>query len=86
MDTFLADDVDGARPYYYFFCALAELNNSWGSSKTWAAVALFGCAYSLFALIGSGVEVALWGGALMAAGCPSIFYCARAKPARSLSA
>ncbi len=58
---------------YYFFCALAEVKHSWRASKTWTAVAVFGCAYSLFALLGSGIEVALWGGALMAAGVPLYF-------------
>jgi APA family basic amino acid/polyamine antiporter len=55
---------------YYFFCALAEVKHSWRSSKTWTAVAVFGCAYSLFALLGSGLEVTVWGSALMAAGVP----------------
>lgn len=58
---------------YYFFCALAEVRHSLRSSPLWTAIAVFGCAYSLFALLGSGIEVTLWGGALMAAGVPLYF-------------
>jgi len=69
---------------YYFFCALAELKHSWASSKPWAALALFACAYSLFALIGSGVEVSLWGSALMAAGVP-LYFILRPRKAGALT-
>ncbi len=69
---------------YYFFCALAELKHSWASSKTWAAVSLFACAYSLFALIGSGLEVSLWGAALMAVGVP-LYFILRPRKAGALT-
>src|SRR5262249_37008385 len=70
---------------YYLFSALAELKNTWRSARGWTAIALFAVAYSLFAMIGSGLEILLWGGVLMAAGVPFYFLLRRkkaAKPAR----
>lgn len=60
---------------YYFVCALAELRHSWRSARRWAAVALIGLAYSVFAMFGSGMEVLLWGLALTAASAPLYFLC-----------
>ncbi|MEZ5956289.1 MAG: amino acid permease [Hyphomonadaceae bacterium] len=58
---------------YYVVVALAELRHSWRSAKGWAAIAVVGIAYSLFAAFGSGLEVLFWGIALMAAGVPLYF-------------
>ncbi|MEZ5994658.1 MAG: amino acid permease [Hyphomonadaceae bacterium] len=66
---------------YYFVVALAELRHSWKSARSWAAVAVIGGAYSLFAILGSGLEVAMWGGVLMAASVPLYFLCRRPRSA-----
>lgn len=58
---------------YYVVVSLIELRHSISSAKGWAGVALAGIAYSLFAAFGSGLEVLLWGIALMAAGVPLYF-------------
>jgi len=65
---------------YYFFCGLAELRHSWRAAKAWAAVALFACLFSAFAIAGSGFgaggvdwTVPLWGGGLTLAGVPLYF-------------
>lgn len=57
----------------YLFCALAEMRKSWRSAKGWALVALIGCAYTIFASIGSGMEVFAWGVVLTVAGAPLYF-------------
>src|SRR5262249_38977011 len=71
--TFLLMMTTALSLIYYFFCGVAEVKRSWRTSRVWTAVALFACVYSLFALIGSGVEVSLWGGALMLVGFPFYF-------------
>lgn len=58
---------------YYFVCGLAELRHSWRSARAWASVAIIGLIYSVFAMLGSGVEVLLWGVVLMAAAAPLYF-------------
>jgi APA family basic amino acid/polyamine antiporter len=50
--------------------ALAELRHSWKSARAWALVALLAAGYSLFAIIGSGLEVIAWGVVLVIAGLP----------------
>lgn len=75
--TFLLMMATAICLIYYFFCALAELKHSYRTSKLWAAVALFACAYALFAVFGSGVEVALWGGLLLLLGVPLFYLCRR---------
>ncbi|MFT3727062.1 MAG: amino acid permease [Terricaulis sp.] len=78
--TFLLKMATATSLIYYFFCGLAEFRHSWRAAKGWAAVALFSCAFSAFAIIGSGVgttgtdwTVPLWGGALTLAGVPFYF-------------
>jgi len=71
--TFLLKMATATSLIYYFFCGLAELKHSWSSAKGWAAVAIFACAFSLFAIFGSGLEVTLWGGVLTLAGVPLYF-------------
>jgi APA family basic amino acid/polyamine antiporter len=71
--TFLLKMATAISLIYYFACALAELKHSWRTAKGWTAVALFACAYSIFAMIGSGLEVLFWGGVLMSAGLPLYF-------------
>lgn len=68
--TFLLMMATSLTLIYYIVVALAELRHSWRSARAWAMLALFGCAYSLFAAFGSGVEVLMWGLVLMAAGLP----------------
>ena len=68
--TFLLMMSTSIALIYYFFCGLAELRHSWRSARGWAAIAIAGCAYSLFALLGSGWEVFFWGAALMLVGVP----------------
>ncbi|HYD87231.1 MAG TPA: amino acid permease [Vitreimonas sp.] len=53
--------------------ALAELRHSWRSARVWALVALLAGGYSLFAIIGSGLEVIGWGVVLLVAGLPLYF-------------
>ncbi|HVV34438.1 MAG TPA: amino acid permease [Vitreimonas sp.] len=72
--TFLLMMATALSLIYYFFCGLAELKHSWRSAKGWAMVALFACLFSAFAMIGSGWEVILWGGVMMAAGLPLYFW------------
>lgn len=82
--TFLLMMCTAVSLIYYFFCGLAELKHSWRSQKGWAFVALFACAYSIFALIGSGMEVLIWGGVLMLIGVPVFFlFKPRGAPART---
>lgn len=54
----------------YLICALAELKHSWKSARSWAVVAVFATAYSVFAIVGSGWEAIIWGGVLLLAGVP----------------
>jgi len=68
--------------FYYLMCALAEVKHSWRTARGWTLVALIGCSYSLFALFGSGLEVAIWGAVLMLVGVP-VSYLMGAKPAPS---
>ena len=56
--------------FYYLFCGLAELKHSWRLVRSWTLVALVACAFSVFALVGSGLQVLLWGGVLTALGIP----------------
>ncbi|MES1157092.1 MAG: amino acid permease [Alphaproteobacteria bacterium] len=85
--TFLLMMATAISLIYYLFSALAELKHAWRSAHGWAAIAIFAIAYSLFAMIGSGLEVLLWGAVLMAAGVPLYFLLRRkdgaAAPARS---
>lgn len=50
--------------------ALAELRNSWRSAKSWALLALVGAGFAVFAILGSGLEVAAWGVVMFASGAP----------------
>lgn len=56
--------------------ALAELRHSWRDARGWAAVALAGALYAAFAILGSGVEVLLWGALLTVCGAP-VYYLSR---------
>jgi APA family basic amino acid/polyamine antiporter len=61
---------------YYFVVSLAELRHS-STAPAWASVAVLGCAYSLFAAFGSGLEVLFWGVVTMAIGVPLYFILRR---------
>lgn len=85
--TFLLTMTTATSLVYYFFCALAELKHSWGKAKVWTiVVALFACAYALFAILGSGPEVLLWGSVLMAAGVPVYIMLRPRKAAAAVAA
>lgn len=67
----------------YLVSALAELRHSWRKASAWALVAVLGAAYSVFTIVGSGLEVMAWGVVLLAVGVP-LFYLGR-RPNRSPS-
>jgi APA family basic amino acid/polyamine antiporter len=83
--TFLVMMTTAISLIYYFFCALAEIKHSWRSARGWALVGLFACAYSLFAIVGSGLEVLVWGSVLMVAGVPLYFVFKPRKTAAALA-
>lgn len=56
----------------------ADAKYSWRSEKTWLAVALFAALYSIFAILGSGIEVLAWGSLLFLLGVPVYFLIKRA--------
>jgi APA family basic amino acid/polyamine antiporter len=64
----------------YLLSALAEFRHSWRSARGWAGVAMLAVLYSIFAILGSGVEALIWGGVLFTSGAP-IYYLVRQKPA-----
>lgn len=63
----------------YLVSALAELRYSWKSARAWALIALLAAAYSLFAIIGSGLEVLAWGALLTLLGAPLYLLLRRGK-------
>jgi APA family basic amino acid/polyamine antiporter len=60
----------------FLFSAAAELRWSWTSSRGWLAIAALAGLYSLFAIVGAGVEIFAWGMGLLLAGVP-VFYLGR---------
>ncbi len=62
----------------YLVSAIAELRHSWRSARGWAGIALLAALYSVFAILGSGLEALLWGAVLFASGVP-IYFLARQK-------
>lgn len=56
----------------------AELRHSWRSARGWAGIAVLAGLYSLFAIIGSGLEAIGWGIVLLVVGVP-VHYLVRAK-------
>lgn len=62
----------------YLLCAVAELRHSMRSARGWAGVALLAGLYSIFAILGSGLEALIWGAVLFASGVP-IYYLVRQK-------
>jgi basic amino acid/polyamine antiporter, APA family len=75
--TFLLMMATALGLIYYIAVSLAELRHSWRSAWGWAAIAVIGMIYSLFAAFGSGLEVLFWGVVLMLAGVPLYFVCRR---------
>lgn len=57
----------------------AEVKHSWRTAPVWALVALGGSAYSVFAILGSGLETIAWGVVLTAAGLPAYLLGRRPK-------
>jgi basic amino acid/polyamine antiporter, APA family len=76
--TFLAMMATVTVLLPYFVGAMAELRHSWASARAWACIAILGAAYSLFAIVGSGLEVIAWGGVLLTIGLPLYFVVRRA--------
>ncbi|MEO0438233.1 MAG: amino acid permease [Pseudomonadota bacterium] len=54
----------------YLLCAIAELKQSRRSAFGWVLLSAVAACYSLFALIGSGAEVLLWGLVMLVLGVP----------------
>lgn len=77
--TFLVMISTVATLVTYFFSAAAELRHSWRSARGWAGVALLAALYALFAIIGSGLEVMVWGTLMFLSGVP-VYYLARRRP------
>lgn len=80
--TFLLMMATALGLIYYVVVALAELRHSWRSAFGWAAIAVIGILYSLFAALGSGLEVLTWGVVVMLAGVPLFFLFRRNREAR----
>lgn len=76
--TFLLMMATALGLIYYVAVSLAELRHSWRNATGWAAIALIGIVYSLFAAFGSGLEVLGWGLIVMLAGVPLYFIGRRA--------
>ena len=55
------------------FSAAADLKYSWKSSKGLAGIAGLAFIYSVFAILGSGINVIVWGLVLLLAGLP-VYY------------
>lgn len=68
----------------YVLCAVAELRQSWRSARGWAGVALGAGVFSVFAILGSGLEALFWGAMLFLSGAP-VYFLVRAKRAASPS-
>ncbi|VAV86783.1 hypothetical protein MNBD_ALPHA06-121 [hydrothermal vent metagenome] len=71
--TFLISMSTLATLTPYAVSALADLRFSWKSAKGWAVICLLAIAYTLMAMIGSGLKVLVWGIPLLAAGVPVYF-------------
>lgn len=55
-------------------CVIADLRRSWTSARGWAAIAVLGGLYTIFAIIGSGLEIIGWTIVLFAAGAPLYWF------------
>jgi basic amino acid/polyamine antiporter, APA family len=80
--TFLLMMATALGLIYYVVVALVELRHSWRSAFGWAAIAVIGILYSLFAAFGSGLEVLTWGVVVMLAGVPLFFIFRRNRETR----
>lgn len=58
----------------YLLCALAELKHSWRSSRGWIALSFIAGMYALFAIVGSGLNILIWGAILIVCGLPIFYY------------
>lgn len=54
--------------------ALAEFKHSWRDARAWAALAGLALLYTVFTILGSGLEVLAWGLLLFIAGLPIYFH------------
>lgn len=80
--TFLLMMATALGLIYYVVVALAELRYSTNPANKalgWTAIAIIGIVYSLFAALGSGLEVLFWGCLVMAAGVP-LYFLFRPRP------
>lgn len=78
MFTYLAMMATFAVLVPLFVSAAAELKYSIKSGKGWSAIAILAGVYSLFAIVGSGWNVLMWGGILMLLGLPVYALIAKA--------
>jgi APA family basic amino acid/polyamine antiporter len=62
----------------FLLCSIAELRQSWRSARGWAGVAMLAALFSVFAILGSGLEAFAWGVALFLSGVP-VFFLVRQK-------
>ena len=58
----------------YTLSACADLKFSWKRARVWVAIAMIAIAYSVVAMLGSGIKILLWGAVLMALGLPILFW------------
>jgi len=58
-------------------CVLADMKYSWRSERIWLLVALLAALYSVFAILGSGLEVLVWGTLMFLLGLPIYFLIKR---------
>jgi APA family basic amino acid/polyamine antiporter len=75
--TFLLMMSTSLSLIYYFVTSMAEVKHSWRKARGWMLVALFGCAYSVFAAFGSGLEILKWNLLTMVTAVPLYFLLRR---------
>jgi basic amino acid/polyamine antiporter, APA family len=63
----------------------ADLRFAWRRSRTWLSIGAIAFVYSLFALVGAGVEMIVYGAVLLALGVP-VFYLGRQSLRRGMAA
>jgi len=83
MFTFLAMMSTLAVLVPLLVSALAEFKYSWRAAKGWAGVAGLASLYSVFAILGSGWAVILWGVVLLLLGVPVYYLMTRARYAKA---
>ncbi len=67
----------------YAVSALADLRYSWKQARGWAAIAMITIAFTLMAMVGSGLKVLVWGVPMLAAGIPVFYLFKRSRSPRA---